>query len=721
MAGPIQQPNEFFPIQGIFEEKAKTFKVGDVIINKIATGKFGQLQKVFGKAFEMKVTSEGKERTIYVRKSEAKKILEFLQKPEQRSGTIREAFTKTLLEQATTIAKTKLTPPPELEHIEFTPQDLITLKAAAESTGGTKLPPDITVDGKIYTLNTAKLPNDRFQFIIQEKDADPKTMAGKLSLTIDSEGKIVSVEVDNIPSNELPEEGKKIFNAYFLLSLESSTKFVFENNGLYVSALPRSPQQLPLPHLKFLGDSLEKSLGETPDLDVQFLNDDLTDMEGVDRGGVRRAYLDQLFTGAAQHMLLQPFSTTKAVPGESLANVRDHRNEYEALGRTYWLCWESPSGLRGIYDTNLLTGAHFSDDLFKLVFSLSFNECSQPLSTETRKRLNDLFLQSASGKANQSLAALSFCRDERNVSGLLGPRFDKSQLIPGDKLGTYKTQLEEKRALLRTLNESDKQGAQKEIDDLQEVYDRSSHLMEMCTTVAYLENTPFAQMDNALIYQKLYEVLQKALVERTDEENELINNLQETLKKVVTDDSIDKAIQNQGLDLEAIRAIGFGMLAQGGFDPETWDTFRKISPSIFSNRVQGEVTNEKIAASIHPEKYLDPSFLPLPLKERIEWVKEWLTKEASEEEAKQFLKWATGATGLTPRGITFRLIREIRETRGPKKSSPYPTAHTCESIVDFYSPEDVVLSEKKMDYFKTKQGFIGFLKEAMQNVDFSLV
>jgi hypothetical protein len=87
------------------------------------------------------------------------------------------------------------------------------------------------------------------------------------------------------------------------------------------------------------------------------------------------------------------------------------------------------------------------------LFSLSLDECSKPLSSETRKKLNDLVLQSDSAKANKSLAAISFFRDERNVSGLLD---HKSQLIPMENLDAYEKVLKDKRILSHTLEGSEK-------------------------------------------------------------------------------------------------------------------------------------------------------------------------------------------------------------------------------------------------------------------------
>jgi hypothetical protein len=68
-------------------------------------------------------------------------------------------------------------------------------------------------------------------------------------------------------------------------------------------------------------------------------------------------------------------------------------------------------------------------------------------------------------------------------------------------------------------------------------------------------------------------------------------------------------------------------------------------------------------------------------KRWLKHVKEMLERSTSPEEVKQFLCWATGTSGVSERGITFHIEKS--------HTSPYPTAHTCFSEVEFSLPENV--------------------------------
>lgn len=94
-----------------------------------------------------------------------------------------------------------------------------------------------------------------------------------------------------------------------------------------------------------------------------------------------------------------------------------------------------------------------------------------------------------------------------------------------------------------------------------------------------------------------------------------------------------------------------------------WDEIRTDHVS-FSDKVQGSIDREKIVSSFQ-FKSRDPI-----VKEKGEWLKDWIKNEASDDELKAFLKFTTGIASL-PEGSKLVINQQAQ-------GQPFLTACTCE-------------------------------------------
>lgn len=179
-----------------------------------------------------------------------------------------------------------------------------------------------------------------------------------------------------------------------------------------------------------------------------------------------------------------------------------------------------------------------------------------------------------------------------------------------------------------------------------------------------------------------------------------------------------------GNKLSGIHAIAKGMksVCKPGEefceDNSTWDLKVKKSSALeFSHKIQGSQDRQLIVESFAFENISEQDFKEI--EKKVNWLQEWLldkTHGASDEEVIEFLKYATGSSGL-PMHIKIVVVCHIGTKQDPHK--PFPEAHTCSMRLRI-SP--VPCSYGKYNDF-TKENYIESLKDlalfnkSMYNMD----
>lgn len=159
--------------------------------------------------------------------------------------------------------------------------------------------------------------------------------------------------------------------------------------------------------------------------------------------------------------------------------------------------------------------------------------------------------------------------------------------------------------------------------------------------------------------------------------------------------------------LRAIHAVAQGMKQGCGRNDQdaTWDRFISDTDyQSFSRGLQGEVDRNSILQSIVYHG------LNCEIRKKTNWLKSWLKDEATEQEIKLFLQFATGSTGL-PQKAKIHICKQ-RNT-----ISPTPISHTCGLILEF-SPVKAGRSDTPNDH--TQPEFIACLKAVMNDPSFSI-
>ncbi len=632
-----------------------------------------------------------------------------------------------LLEAASHVAS-MMTHPPAVDAMGVPSEDLTTLRAAAQKIkdryllrepGKSSDPEWIQINEKLYAVWVKILPGGKFAVNVQDsKLYNAGDLKNKIGLTINDAGIIESIYINSLPESKIPDEQLPLIKDCFMALLQATTKFApgppHEGNqaSIRVEALLRSPERIPFYHLQEMGIHISnwiRNTGAHPTLKVTFVADDLSLMPGIDAGGLSRAYLDKLFSGISRNACLRLFSTDTSKEAVQLVPVERHKSEYEAIGKIFAVCWSSRHGA-GVWDRTLLTGLHFSPDLFKIIFSLSWEECQRPFVDQTRVRLQDTILASGIGQSNPYFAALSICKQEQCIATLLA----KKEVIDLDGFSRMQEEIKNLRLVVRTQSGQEQITTQSKIDSLQETLNRSKQIFGMCSLVQGLENSMFADKDDSDIYSEVVAAIRKEPSARTQKESALLQALtQKTMELANDPDFVDKIMKEQGLDIEAVRHIALGMQAaiiprQYQTKETAWQAVRSTQPQVFSNKVQGSLTPQQIADSIRPAQgeIEDATF-----QQYKTWLQTWITGQATEEEARQFVMWATGTTGLSSTGILLHMNRRHGQL------SPYPNAHTCSNTVDISLPGSVHATQREQ--YETQEGFIAFVKEAMRHVSFS--
>lgn len=538
----------------------------------------------------------------------------------------------------------------------------------------TALPPDILIDthaAEMITLQSALKQNNKKVLVLEGKsftvlyDSHISSIRifddhDQINIRVRDDGIIQSVMI-NGKSQDLSsvsvEQQKKI-QACFDWALEATSTYKSQTSSMLhnygeIHIIRRGLSEIPEYHLNQLTNLLKAGMNFSydPKFTVVFYRDDLTTSrsEGKDQGGLARDYLDDLMVSIKQNLSIQ--STT----GEDLPKTRnqsrlqdplpvlesEEMDIYQNIGKLMMYAFNSKQS-KWLWDTTCSLGRQFNDVLFKAVLSLTADEINTPfdqLSLDTQLKL---------------------------FKALAVPEINLDYNIYADRI-KYLIQL----APLSSL------------DGLTD-----QELKKIATQVLYAEVLPQEFVDDDLDMPIVAAI-------RKDPEK---------FKKALFDSIFNVKLEG-GLCiaelLAPIHAIAQGMksFCQPPVN-EVWDKkIMKNDPNAFSAKVQGSVDRQEIVNHI--------AFSLMPVnsiaQKKTEWLKEWLLHDASDEDVRNFLKYATGSSSL-PKEKNITVYQQFTDI------IPFPKASTC-ALAVYISGEP---KSSYMDYDDaTKENFIRGLKEVV--------
>lgn len=158
------------------------------------------------------------------------------------------------------------------------------------------------------------------------------------------------------------------------------------------------------------------------------------------------------------------------------------------------------------------------------------------------------------------------------------------------------------------------------------------------------------------------------------------------------------AANGEGNSLAPIHAIAKGIRARQ-IANHPYAVWPPCTPRAFSNKVQGYTDPREVVNQIRTDGH---GLVP----QKVQWLKEWIAEEASEEEVEAFIKFATGSSSMLPDD-------EIRVVAQFRNFIPMPVGHSCFKTIDI-SPVPAPPNPAPGDFNDhTKPSFITALKEVL--------
>lgn len=161
-----------------------------------------------------------------------------------------------------------------------------------------------------------------------------------------------------------------------------------------------------------------------------------------------------------------------------------------------------------------------------------------------------------------------------------------------------------------------------------------------------------------------------------------------------------------------IRAIARGMMLSCVKTPvndeaarrHRWEFLIQSSPFVLSEKIQGSIDKNKIAASI----LISPAIAHhQEIGKKVTWLKKWISTSATSEDIRNFLVFTTGTTSL-PAGKNITITAQ-----GIAPYLPVPKAHTCSFELELAPTPSNSLGPQFDD--STEEGFIRALGIALAN------
>jgi hypothetical protein len=482
---------------------------------------------------------------------------------------------------------------------------------------------------------------------------DKKITNNKINITLDQSGEINSLHAFNGSKTMPVPFFRALMHAFFKAAFKASSSYSCSRIAprITIQTVQKGIRATPEFHLQKLAYMIEKSNSVRKQSDcfgvnVKFLNDDLSDADGVG-GGLSFDYLNDLFDSMihnhphsfpllTESSLILPRTKKKYVELQPLPKLDRHEKSlYQAMGKVIMYCYLSKdlTNSWGSIIKPYFFGRFFDDALFNAILCLDSHEIDIPF--------ENLTLQTQLKMCNALLAAREEMGMDVDYLKKRSERIDKFDSL----------------------------------DD--------SQILEAADEVLLVKSLPATFLENGS--------------DKTPDLNKIKNN-KYSFKAFLTDFffSQEGAHGQLGVQLAPIHAIAQGMQsicpANGEFlfklnHNKYWDKY--ICPldyQTFSGTVQGSLDRNEIANQF---TICDGTLARIEIEKKVKWIKRWITDTdngATDVEVKNFLKFLTGSSCISKDKKIFVYSQY-------DSFYPVPVAHTCSSMIELaptpcrYGPE----------------------------------
>jgi len=455
--------------------------------------------------------------------------------------------------------------------------------------------------------------------------AVPYRHDNKLTINLDKSGKVASIEVCKTKQDKIPTAFLEPLTHYFKLALQGTSSYVPEwtKKGavLVIKLVRQGLSEIPLFHLKQFYKGIQKhnDMGAiNPRLFVIFLKEDWDNAQGVDGGGISRDYLDEICKSIVQSSDLKFHkidATSRFIP-------RTHGN--------YANNRQMPILTNKDAKAYLYLGGLF---MYCYHSGTSSDQWDQICMT-------GLYFDDALFKAVLCLKAHEIDQPFGNLS--------------------IATKMKMCKALASAHEEK--------------IYVEWIVLTEK-------SNLTDAELLTAAQIAHNAECLPDDLINEDEPDAAAIKQNSQRVKQALQEAIlyVHGKKGQFGTQLAPIHAIAQGMLSLCASDDKnaTWDNlFFNKDFRAFSKKIQGAVSRNEIVNNLELAVSLSGKEKKEILK-KIRWLREWILNDASDEEVRTFLKFATGSPSL-PKDQKIKVINQIPDiSKGETKPLPVPKAQTC--------------------------------------------
>jgi hypothetical protein len=588
----------------------------------------------------------------------------------------------------TTATGTVTTPLPPVTDSAFSVSDLITFKAALEDAYnrgiGVDDPHEMLVGDKLYKVwYTPKFKSINIQ---EANNWAVSSQNEKLGVSIDHKDPINPTSPYEIKTVFVNGEDKTANRDEVLKDklplLLSGFKKVLEISSKYESAYAQTPQgglkqvvqatvikrglnEVPEFHLSQLADNISND--PRKGLRVVFIKDDLSLDAGVDAGGLSRDYLDDVAEGIAQSKVVKfhtnfksklgmPVTQQESTKEQSIPSLTQEESAvFGNLGKLMMYCYLSaPSA--GHWDYSLTLGHHYDETLFQAVLTLTEAEIDTPfevLPLSTKLKLGKGILQRMT---EEGMDMSDFIKMIDNFA-----KFD-------------------------------------------EIKSDDAKLKSFAQTLCYAEllPAPYSKEGPSIIDVPDMTYIKDHL----GDFEKLVGNAIFGLSVGAQD--ADGKFATLGSHLAPIHAIAKGMKSLNPGDRPLFDN--KVDFKQFNSKIQGEIKRDfdvqylSVSVSAALSLGVLQSTAQAEIDKKVGWMKKWLKDSATtDEEVRQFFKWATGSSSL-PVGKQIKVGPQLTNL------SPCPASHSCAFQIDI-SPKGMGVIGGPND--RNEEDFIKCLKIAM--------
>lgn len=250
---------------------------------------------------------------------------------------------------------------------DFTADDLVTFKAALSVSGtSAENPTQVFLEHLVYSLWY-----DQGTQTVHIRDMNQPDQP-TLSLRIIEGGHVASIQLDGVEQAAFPEAFAACMFPCFMKSLELSSTYIKEGDLIQVRVIRRGLHEIAEHHLAELGRDLNVG-ARVPAIGVRFLKDDLTEDQGIDAGGLRRDYFDDLFKGLVKNKGEVRFTVQRGTDLHMPVAQEEYRNhrvpDITQLERPIYR--NMGAAMMFSQRSGLLIGRRFEEALFRAAFSLT--------------------------------------------------------------------------------------------------------------------------------------------------------------------------------------------------------------------------------------------------------------------------------------------------------------------------------------------------------------